>query len=86
MPDLETNVEHIMFNKARLLWGIIVATLVLGGVFYKLQLDLALASQKLDTLIVSFDKLNTKIVDEQEKQNNKITELEKTILVLTNKK
>ncbi len=79
MPEqngqLEQKVEHILVNKGRLLWGIVIATLALGAVFAELHTTQALTNQKLDTLISGVSELKQTFSAEQKEQNTGIATL-----------
>lgn len=43
--NLDDKVESIMIGKTKLVYGIVVGTLVIAGLFFKIQLDVALIKQ-----------------------------------------
>jgi hypothetical protein len=43
--NLEKKVENILISKTKLVYGIIVATLIVGSLFFKIQMDVALIRQ-----------------------------------------
>jgi hypothetical protein len=42
---LENKVEHILINKTKLVWGIVVATTIIAGLFFKMELEVALIKE-----------------------------------------
>jgi len=52
----ESKVEKIMVAKIRVLYGIIIATLIIGGIFSKIQQDIALIKQNHYTHIETIEK------------------------------
>jgi putative N-acetylmannosamine-6-phosphate epimerase len=43
--NLESKVEHILISKTKMIYGIIVILVPIIGIFYKIQLDVALIKQ-----------------------------------------
>jgi len=43
--NLDDRVEAIMIGKTKLVYGIVLATLIIAGLFFKIQLDVALIKQ-----------------------------------------
>lgn len=83
MPEeLENKVEKILVKKSHLAYGIIIGTISIAGVFYKIQLDQALTHQKLDTLITEVTRLETTLTLEQNSQDAKIAVLHDEVLKL----
>ena len=75
-PKLEKKVEDILVNKTKLVYGIVVATVVIATLFFKIQLDVALIKQNHEAHMETIEK---EILNLQKQQDANLSEHDKII-------
>lgn len=63
---LEQKVRGVLVSEGKLLWGVIAASLLVGGFFWKIQMDIALIKQNHMAHIESIER---QIAEQNEKYN-----------------
>jgi hypothetical protein len=54
---LETRVEHVLISKIKLIWAIVLATVGVAGLFYKIEID----SQAIKTELANHEQTTAQI-------------------------
>lgn len=87
--NLENKVEHVLISKVKLIWTIVLATIAVAGLFYKIQID----NQTLKNELANYEKTTAQIQNIKDNdlhtiqtklddQGNQINQLKEQIIKL----
>ena len=87
--NLEQKVEHIMISKTKLVYGIVIATIMVVGFFFKIQLDVALIKQNhmahMEATLVAIEDIKneqTELMNSDKDIRSKINDQQEAIIRL----